>query len=91
MAKTGVIYGINGPVVSLLGDSGFQMNEMVHVGQEKLVGEVIGLNSEKTNSQVYEETSGIKPGEIVTGPGAPGSVILATGIMSKIMDGNERT
>ena len=48
MAKTGVIYGINGPVVSLLGDSGFQMNEMVHVGQEKLVGEVIGLNSEKT-------------------------------------------
>ena len=36
MAKTGVIYGINGPVVSLLGDSGFQMNEMVHVGQEKL-------------------------------------------------------
>ena len=41
MAKTGVIYGINGPVVSLLGDSGFQMNEMVHVGQEKLVGEVI--------------------------------------------------
>ena len=43
MAKTGVIYGINGPVVSLLGDSGFQMNEMVHVGQEKLVGEVIGL------------------------------------------------
>lgn len=67
MAKTGVIYGINGPVVSLLGDSGFQMNEMVHVGQEKLVGEVIGLNSEKTTIQVYEETSGIKPGETVTG------------------------
>ena len=90
MAKTGVIYGINGPVVSLLGDSGFQMNEMVHVGQEKLVGEVIGLNSEKTTIQVYEETSGIKPGETVTGTGAPVSVTLARGILSNIFDGIER-
>ena len=90
MAKTGVIYGINGPVVSLLGDSGFQMNEMVHVGQEKLVGEVIGLNSEKTTIQVYEETSGLKPGEIVTGTGAPVSVTLAPGILSNIFDGIER-
>ena len=89
MAKTGVIYGINGPVVSLLGDSGFQMNEMVHVGQEKLVGEVIGLNSEKTTIQVYEETSGIKPGETVTGTGAPVSVTLAPGILSNIFDGIE--
>ena len=90
MAKTGVIYGINGPVVSLLGDSGFQMNEMVHVGQEKLVGEVIGLNSEKTTIQVYEETSGIKPGETVTGTGAPVSVTLAPGILSNIFEGIER-
>jgi len=90
VAKTGVIYGINGPVVSLLGDSGFQMNEMVHVGQEKLVGEVIGLNSEKTTIQVYEETSGIKPGETVTGTGAPVSVTLAPGILSNIFDGIER-
>ena len=90
MAKTGVIYGINGPVVSLLGDSGFQMNEMVHVGQEKLVGEVIGLNSEKTTIQVYEETSGIKSGETVTGTGAPVSVTLAPGILSNIFDGIER-
>ena len=90
MAKTGVIYGINGPVVSLLGDSGFQMNEMVHVGQEKLVGEVIGLNSEKTTIQVDEETSGIKPGETVTGTGAPVSVTLAPGILSNIFDGIER-
>ena len=90
MAKTGVIYGINGPVVSLLGDSGFQMNEMVHVGQEKLVGEVIGLNSEKTTIQVYEETSGIRPGETVTGTGAPVSVTLAPGILSNIFDRIER-
>ena len=71
MAKTGVIYGINGPVVSLAGDPGFQMNEMVYVGKENLVGEVIGLTSEKTTIQVYEETSGLKPGEVVTGTGAP--------------------
>ena len=51
MAKTGVIYGINGPVVSLRGDAGFQMNEMVYVGEEKLVGEVIGLTSERLRSR----------------------------------------
>ena len=39
MTKTGVIYGINGPVVSLEGDPGFQMNEMVYVGKENLVGD----------------------------------------------------
>ena len=60
MTKTGVIYGINGPVVSLEGDPGFQMNEMVYVGKENLVGEVIGLTSQKTTIQVYEETSGLK-------------------------------
>ncbi len=90
MAKTGEIYGINGPVVSILGDPGFQMNEMVYVGKENLVGEVIGLTSEKTTIQVYEETSGIKPGEIVTGTGAPVSVTLAPGILSSIFDGIER-
>ena len=90
MAKTGEIYGINGPVVSILGDPGFQMNEMVYVGKENLVGEVIGLTSEKTTIQVYEETSGIKPGEVVTGTGAPVSVTLAPGILSSIFDGIER-
>ena len=54
------------------------------------MGEVIGLNSEKTTIQVYEETSGIKPGEIVTGTGAPVSVTLAPGILSNIFDGIER-
>ena len=90
MAKTGVIYGINGPVVSLKGDPGFQMNEMVYVGRENLVGEVIGLTSGRTTVQVYEETSGLKPGEIVTGTGSPVSVTLAPGILSNIFDGIER-
>ena len=90
MVKTGIIYGINGPIVLLKGDAGFKMNEMVYVGQDNLVGEVIGLTSEKITIQVYEETTGIKPGGIVTGTGAPVSVTLAPGILSNIFDGIER-
>ncbi len=90
MNKTGIIYGINGPVVYLQGDPGFQMNEMVYVGRQNLVGEVIGLTSDRTTVQVYEETSGIKPGETVTGTGSPVSVTLAPGILNNIFDGIER-
>ena len=90
MTKTGVIYAINGPIVYLKGDPGFTMNEMVYVGKENLVGEVIGLTSKGTTIQVYEETTGIKPGEIVTGTGAPVSVTLAPGILTNIFDGIER-
>lgn len=90
MTKTGIIYGINGPIVYLKGDPGFTMNEMVYVGKENLVGEVIGLTSKGTTIQVYEETTGIKPGEIVTGTGAPVSVTLAPGILTNIFDGIER-
>ncbi len=90
MNSTGIIYGINGPVVYLQDDAGFQMNEMVYVGTSRLVGEVIGLTSGRTTIQVYEETSGIKPGELVTGTGAPVSVTLAPGILNNIFDGIER-
>ena len=65
MNRTGVIYGINGPVVYIKGNTGFKMAEMVYVGKEKLVGEVIGLDKDRTTIQVFEETTGIKPGEIV--------------------------
>lgn len=90
MAKTGIIYGVNGPIVYLKGDPGFQMHEMVYVGKENLVGEVIGLNADSTTIEVYEETSGIKPGETVAGTGAPVSVTLAPGILTNIFDGIER-
>ncbi|MDO4266468.1 MAG: V-type ATP synthase subunit A [Eubacteriales bacterium] len=86
----GVIYGINGPVITLEGDQGFQMNEMVYVGENRLVGEVIGLTTEKTTIEVYEETSGMKPGETVEGSGAPVSCVLAPGILNNIFDGIER-
>lgn len=90
MAGKGVIFGINGPIVYLKGDPGFKMNELVYVGREKLVGEVIGLTSEKTTVEVYEETSGMKPGEEVHGSGTPVSVTLAPGILNNIFDGIER-
>ena len=90
LQKTGTIYGINGPVIYLDGDPGFQMNEMVYVGKENLIGEVIGLRSDRTTIQVYEETSGLKPGELVYGSGAPVSVTLAPGILDNIFDGIER-
>ena len=90
MERTGIIYGINGPIVYLKGDPGFKMNELVYVGRERLVGEVIGLTSERTTVEVYEETSGIRPGETVSGSGSPVSVTLAPGILTNIFDGIER-
>ncbi len=90
MSKTGVIGGINGPIVHVKGDPGFTMNEMVYVGHDNLVGEVIGLKAGDTIIQVYEETAGIRPGEMVTGTGAPVSVTLAPGILTNIFDGIER-
>lgn len=90
MTAQGNIYGINGPIIYLKGDSGFQMNEMVYVGTGRLVGEVIGLTSERTTIEVYEETTGLKPGEPVAGTGAPVSATLAPGILTSIFDGIER-
>ena len=88
--KTGKIYGINGPVIYLKGKNGFKMSEMVYVGKERLVGEVISLDKNLTTIQVYEETSGLRPGEEVTASGAAVSVTLAPGILNNIFDGIER-
>ena len=88
--KTGKIYGINGPVIYLKGRSEFKMSEMVYVGSQKLVGEVIGLDKDLTTIQVYEETSGLRPGEEVVGTDAAVSVTLAPGILDNIFDGIER-
>ena len=88
--KTGVIYGINGPVIYLKGQTGFKMSEMVYVGEDKLVGEVISLDKNMTTVQVYEETSGLRPGEVVEASGDAVSVTLAPGILNNIFDGIER-
>jgi len=90
MRKTGTIYGINGPVIYLKGNTGFRMSEMVHVGKEHLVGEVIGLDKRQTTIQVFEETTGLKPGETVEATGDAISVTLGPGILHNIFDGIQR-
>jgi len=87
---TGSIYGVNGPVVYIKGRTAFKMGEMVYVGAQKLVGEVIGLSSEQTTIQVYEETSGLKPGDTIYSTGSAIFVTLAPGILNNIFDGIER-
>ena len=90
MERTARIYGINGPLVTIQGETDLKMGEMVYVGEEKLVGEVIRLNSEMATIQVFEETSGLKPGETIYPTGATLSVTLAPGIITNIFDGIER-
>ena len=90
MNVTGKIFGINGPIVYVGENKAFKMGEMVLVGKDKLVGEVIGLTTGKTTIQVYEETTGLRPGDEVISTGAAISVTLAPGIISNIFDGIER-
>ena len=58
-----VIYSINGPVVTVRDSRSFSMREMVYVGEKQLLGEVIRINTERTVIQVYESTTGLRPGE----------------------------
>ena len=90
MKNETVIYGINGPVVTVKAAQSFSMMEMVYVGKERLVGEVIGITSDFTTIQVYEETTGLRPGEPVVGTGSPMNVTLGPGILDNIFDGIER-
>ncbi len=66
------------------------MSEMVYVGEERLVGEVISLKNRITTVQVFEETGGLKPGELVRGAGEALFVTLGPGILENIYDGIER-
>ncbi|WP_028274532.1 V-type ATP synthase subunit A [Atopococcus tabaci] len=90
MKQLGTIYGINGPVVYIKGKTMFRMSEMVYVGKNRLIGEVISLDNDRTTIQVYEETSGMKPGEPVYSTGQQMSVTLGPGILNNIFDGIER-
>ena len=90
MAANDVIFGINGPVVTVRNTRSFSMMEMVYVGKQRLVGEIIGINDEFTTVQVYEETTGLRPGDPVVGSGAPMNVLLGPGILDNIFDGIER-
>lgn len=90
MENQDVIYGINGPVVTVRNSRSFSMMEMVFVGKERLVGEIIGITDKVTTIQVYEETTGLRPGEPVFGTGSPMNVTLGPGILDNIFDGIER-
>lgn len=72
------------------GMKGSEMYELVKVGDEGLIGEIIGLTEDRATIQVYEETSGIKPGEKVEGMGKPLSVELGPGLVGAIYDGTQR-
>ena len=85
-----LIYSINGPVVTIKGKTDLSMMEMVHVGNDHLVGEVIRMDENLTTIQVYEETSGLAPGEPVTTTGGPLCVTLGPGILRNIYDGIQR-
>ncbi|MFR7855111.1 MAG: V-type ATP synthase subunit A, partial [Acutalibacteraceae bacterium] len=85
-----LIHSINGPVVTVADSKDFFMQEMVYVGDKRLVGEVIGIENGRTVIQVYEETTGLKVGEAVIPTGSPMSVTLGPGIIGNIFDGIER-
>ncbi len=86
----GKISGVNGPVIYVKDQPNFMVGEMVYVGNEKLVGEVISATIESTTVEVYEDTTGLKAGDIVYGTGNAMAVTLGPGIISNIFDGIER-
>ncbi len=87
--ENGVIYRISGPVVTAVGISP-RLYEVVRVGDEGLMGEVIELHGDQSVIQVYEETSGVRPGEPVIRTGQTLSVQLGPGLLTKIYDGIQR-
>jgi len=90
LVAKGRIIWVSGPAVKADGMSTVKMYETVEVGDSKLVGEVIRLTGDTAFIQVYESTSGLRPGESVTGTGQPLSVLLGPGIIGKIYDGIQR-
>jgi V/A-type H+/Na+-transporting ATPase subunit A len=90
MIAKGKIVWVSGPAVKADGMSSVKMFETVEVGESKLIGEVIRLTGDIAFIQVYESTSGLKPGEPVVGTGQPLSVLLGPGIIGRIYDGIQR-
>jgi len=88
--KEGIVFLINGPVVKGTNMGSFKVNEMVTVGRQKLIGEVVSIESDKATVQVYEETEGLKAGEKIYPTGSPLSVTLGPGIIGNIFDGIQR-
>ena len=90
MNRKSRIRKINGPVVTGENTGVFFMGEMVKVGKMGLIGEIVSLDEENVVIQVYEETTGLKPGDPFAGTGKPLSVILGPGLIGNIYDGIQR-
>ncbi len=88
--RVGTVTWISGPVVRARGSRHVSMLELVEVGEDRLVGEVIGLQGDIITAQVYEETSGMRPGAPMYGTGLPLSVELGPGLLKSIFDGVQR-
>lgn len=93
-SDSGMVIGrvsrIVGPLVQARGVKDAQMLEMVEVGNDRLVGEIVRLEGDKASIQVYEDTTGVKPGESVYGSGMPLSVELGPGLLGSVYDGIQR-
>ena len=90
MGEQGTIFGVNGSVVTVKDYMGFVMGETIAVGNERLMGEIIRIDGTQTLIQVFENTTGLKPGEPVVSLEEPLSVTLGPGLMGNIFDGIER-
>ena len=88
--ETGKVVKVSAPLIVAEGMSQCKMYDVVHVSEKKLIGEVIELRGDRASIQVYEETSGLGPGENVYSTGAPLSVELAPGLIEGIYDGIQR-
>ncbi|MCF7885550.1 MAG: V-type ATP synthase subunit A, partial [Candidatus Marinimicrobia bacterium] len=86
----GIISQVSGPVARAKNVTGIAMSEEVRIGEQGLVGEVIEVHGDEIVIQIYEETTGLQPGEKVVGKGAPLSVELGPGLMGETFDGIQR-
>jgi len=86
----GFVDCINGPVVKAEGVHSVEMMELVEIGDERLIGEIIELHEDRATIQMYESTSGLKPGTVIHGTGFPLSVELGPGLLGTIYDGIQR-
>ncbi|PKN51878.1 MAG: V-type ATP synthase subunit A [Deltaproteobacteria bacterium HGW-Deltaproteobacteria-13] len=87
---TGSVIAVNGPIVKAVGLKGIGMFDIAEVGPDRLIGEVIRLAGEITIIQVYEDNTGLKPGDEVISYGRPLSVLLGPGLIANIYDGIQR-
>ena len=90
MSSNGKIVKVAGPLVVASGLAEANMFDVVRVGNQRLIGEIIEMRGDHASIQVYEETAGIAPGDVVETTGAPLSVELAPGLITTIYDGIQR-